>query len=128
MRDIDELRLLTEPIPTMPPHQVFRAYWESSLTVFSEDEPYPHPLSYEVSVTYEDLHGHKFGPEAYILDFRVYQGQASGPKGMGELVKALENLVAEHKKWTDSGRGLRVATVDAIKKEGETSAQCTFSG
>lgn len=117
MRDIEELRLLKEPIPTMPPGQVFRAYWESSLTIFSDEKPYPHPLSYRVRVTYEDLQGHHYGPEDYVLDFRVFHGQATGPKGMRELVGEVEKLVKEHKKWTDGGRGIRANTIDAVNME-----------
>jgi hypothetical protein len=117
MRDVENLRMLTEPIPTMPPGQQFRAYWESALTVFDEKKPYPHPLSYKVTVTYTDGQGQVYGPEGYLLDFRVYEGQAAGPKGMSELVRAVEKLAAEHKKWTDGIRGLRVNTRDAVKEE-----------
>jgi hypothetical protein len=111
MRDIEDLRLLKESIPTMPPGQLFRAYWESSLTMFSEKKPYPHPFSYRVRVAYQDLQGHHYGPEDYILDFRVFQGQATGPKGMRELVSQIEKLVQEHKKWTEGARGIRVNAV-----------------
>jgi hypothetical protein len=117
MRDIEDLRLLKESIPTMPPGQVFRAYWESSLTMFSEKKPYPHPFSYRVRVAYQDLQGHHYGPEDYILDFRVFQGQATGPKGMRELVSQIEKLVQEHKKWTEGARGIRVNAVDAVKEK-----------
>ncbi len=47
-RELEDLRLLNEPIPTMPPGHRYRAYWESALQVFSEEEPYPHPMSYGV--------------------------------------------------------------------------------
>jgi hypothetical protein len=117
MRDLENLRMLTEAIPTMPPGQRFRAYWESSLTVFDDKKPYPHPLSYRVTVIYEDHQGRVYGPEPYVLDFRVYEGQAAGPKGLTDLIGAVENLAAEHKKWTDGLRGLRVNARDAVKEE-----------
>jgi len=117
MRDVENLRMLSEPIPTMPPGQRFRAYWESSLTVFDNKRPYPHPLSYRVTVTYDDHEGRSYGPEPYVLDFRVYEGQAAGPKGMTDLIGAVEKLAAEHKKWTDGIRGLRVNARNAVTEE-----------
>lgn len=128
MRDLEDLRLLKEPIPTMPPGQVFRAYWESSLTVFSDEKPYPHPLSYRVRVAYEDLRGHHYGPEEYVLDFRVFHGQATGPKGMRELIGEVEKLVKEHKKWTDGVRGIRVNSMDAVQKERREHRPLHFRG
>lgn len=116
LNEIERLRIFSEPIPTMPPRQKFRATWESALDVFSKEEPYPHPLSYRVNVTYEDHHGHVYGPEPYILDFRVYEGQAVGPKGMAELVIGIEQLLAEHKKWTDGISGILVSSQDATRQ------------
>lgn len=98
MKDIEDLGILNEPIPTMPPGQRFRAYWESSLTIFSREKPYPHPLAYRVNVSYQDHDGNAYGPELYILDFKVFTGQATGAKGLPELVKAVEQLVSEHKR------------------------------
>lgn len=116
MKNLDDAWILTSPIPTMPPGDRFRTYWESAITVFSEEKPYPHPKTYRAAVTYEDSTGHKYGPEEYVLDFQVYQGQAQGPKGLPELVKALEELTKEHKKWTNGGRGLNVGIVDSVKR------------
>jgi hypothetical protein len=116
IKDLDAVSILKEPIPTMPPGQRFRAYWESSLTVFSEEKPYPHPMTYEVTVRYRDAQGHKYGPEKYVLDFHVYEGQAQSQKGMAELVKAVEELTKEHKKWTDGVRGLQVSATNATRK------------
>jgi hypothetical protein len=117
MREVENLRMLAEPIPTMPPGQRFRAYWESSLTIFNENKPYPHPRSYRVTVTYEDQQSRVYGPEPYILDFGVYEGQAAGPKGMTDLIGAVEKLASEHKKWTDGVRGLRVNARNAVREE-----------
>lgn len=114
LKEIEQLRMLREPIPTMPPGQKFRASWESALDVFSEETPYPHPLSYRVFATYEDVQGHVYGPEPYILDFRVYEGQAQSPKGMTELVQTMEKLVAEHRKWTHGISGL-VDSQDVVR-------------
>ena len=116
MKDLEAVAILKKPIPTMPPGQNFRAYWESSLTVFDEEKPYQHPMTYKVTVTYKDSTGRKYGPEDYVLDFHVYEGQAIGPKGVTELVKAVEELTKEHKKWTDGVRGLNVKTTSAARK------------
>lgn len=116
IHDLKAVSILKSPIPTMPPEQKFRAYWESSLTVFDERNPYEHPMTYEVRVTYKDTRGHSYGPEKYILDFHVFEGQATGPKGVSDLVKAVEELTKEHKKWTDGVRGISVKTINAFRK------------
>lgn len=111
----DEVRMFNEPIPTMPPGHKYSAYWELTFTVFSEKKPYDHPLSYRAQVTYEDLDGHQFDPETYILDLRIFEGQAAYPKGLPELVKAVEDLRDEHKKWT--AKGMFVRAVDEVIRE-----------
>jgi hypothetical protein len=100
----------------MPPGQRFRAYWESALVIFSKKEAYPHPLAYTVHVSYEDQHGRPFGPETYVLDFRVFEGHATAAKGMAELVRAIEDMTREQKKWTDGARGLSVKAWDADRE------------
>lgn len=115
LKEIEELRMLKEPIPMLPPGRKFRASWEVSFDVFRDD--YPHPLSYRATARYTDNQNREYGPEPYVLDFRMYEGQSIGPKGMNELVQSLENLVKEHKKWTDGAKGLRVQTVDAIRQD-----------
>lgn len=117
LKDIEDVRMLKEPIPTMPPGQKFRAYWEPSFQVFSESKPYPHPLTYRVDVAYEDHHGHSFGPEEYVLDFRVWEGQAAGPRGLPELIAEVAKIAKEHRKWTGGVHGLQVNVIDALKKE-----------
>lgn len=114
-RELDDLRLLKEPIPTMPPGHRYRAYWDSAPEVFGEDKPYPYPLSYRVAVTYEDQQGHDFGPEHHILDFRIYEGQAAYPKGIPELTKAVEKIQKQQAQW--SQRGILVRAVDEVTRE-----------
>lgn len=116
MKEIEEVRFLKEPTPTMPPSAKFRAYWESSMTVFSENQPYPYPMSYAVDVTYEDHHGHEFGPERYILDFRVYEGQAAGLKGMSELVKTLEKIQRQQEQSARRGIMVKVKNEDRAER------------
>jgi hypothetical protein len=116
IRELDDLRLLKEAIPTMPPGHRYRAYWESALVVFSEKEPYPYPMSYQVEVSYEDQQGHSFGPERHILDFRVYEGQAQGPKGLGELVKAVEAIAKQQKQWAQKGLRVRASNQDKAER------------
>jgi hypothetical protein len=111
----DEVRMLKEPIPTMPPGHKYSAYWELTFKVFDEKQPYPHPLTYRAEVTYEDLEGHAFGPEEYILDLRIFEGQAAYPKGLPELVKVVEDLRDEHKKWTV--KGMLVRAIDEVTRE-----------
>lgn len=116
MKDLDAVAILQRPVPTMPPRQRFRTYWESALTVFSDDT-YKHPVTYTVTVAYRDISGNRYGPEKYVLDFRVFEGQASGLKAFPELVKAVEELTKEHKKWSAGTNGLDVRTTDAVRKE-----------
>ena len=57
-------------------------------------------------------------PEKYILDFSVYEGQNRGIKGLPELVRATQELVTEHKKWTlGASGGLAVHTRDAERDQ-----------
>ncbi|MDP9225314.1 MAG: hypothetical protein M3P18_16015 [Actinomycetota bacterium] len=116
IKDLEAVSILKQPIPTMPPAQTFRAFWESALTVFDDENPYQHPMTYKVAVRYSDARGHKYGPENYVLDFHVFEGQAQDPKGVAELVKAVEELTKEHKKWTDGIGGLNVKTTSAMRK------------
>ena len=118
IRGFDELRLLKEPIPTMPPGHRYRAYWESSLNVFDAEKPYAHPMVYRAEVTYEDHDGHAYPPETYILDFRVYEGQAAGPKGMTDLAKAVETLHQQQKQWDQNGLLVRARNEDRANRRG----------
>ncbi|MCC5948231.1 MAG: hypothetical protein JJT89_07215 [Nitriliruptoraceae bacterium] len=111
-RGFDELRLLKEPIPTMPPGHRYRAYWESALSVFDKEEPYEHPMVYRAEVTYENPEGHTYPTETYILDFRVYEGQAAGPKGMHDLVRAVETIHKQQKQWSQKGLHVRARNED----------------
>lgn len=72
-------------------------------------------MSYEVVVSYEDQQGHSFGPERHILDFRIFEGQAQGPKGMPELIKAVEKMQRQHERWSAFGGGLAVRSRDEDK-------------
>lgn len=128
IHDLKAVSILKDPIPTMPPKQKFRTFWESSLTVFDEKNPYEHPMTYEVTVSYSDSAGRKYGPEKYILDFHVFEGQAIGPKGVSDLVKAVEELTKEHKKWTDGVRGLNVRTTNATRKARREDRPSHFRG
>lgn len=132
LKDIEAVRFVREPIPTMPPGQKFRAYWESALAlalaVFSDENPYPHPVSYRVRVSYHDHQGHHFGPEDYVLDFRVFEGQAAGLKGITELIRTMEDLLKEQKKWTDGSRGLRVNVRSADTMDRREARPIHFRG
>lgn len=116
LKDIENLRILREPIPTMPPRQVFHAYWESAFTVFDAKEPYPYPMHYRASVTYGDAQGHSYGPEEYVLDFRVFEGQAVAPKGLSALVTAVEAIQKQQKGWQQRGLVVRVRDEDRARR------------
>lgn len=110
LKDFESIRMLNEPIPMLPPGRKFRATWEVGWNVFEAD--YPHPLTYDTVVTYSDNDGFEYGPEKYLLDFRVFEGQAVGLRGLHEIAEAVDRLVTEHKRWTKSGRGIRVFSID----------------
>lgn len=114
MKEIEEVRMLREPSPMLPPGRKFRATWEVSHEVF--DDGYPYPLSYKATASYRDASGRHYGPETYFLDFRVYEGQAVGLKGLNELADSLDALQKVHKKWTNGARGLLVHNIDLVKK------------
>jgi hypothetical protein len=96
MKEIEQVRMLQEAIPMLPPSRRLRAFWEDSSAVFKDDCPYP--LSYQATVKYKDQNGRKYGPETYVLDFRMYEGLATGPKGINELVNSVEKLCEVCKK------------------------------
>lgn len=112
---LDEVAMFNAPVPMMPPGHRYSAYWEQGWRIFNEKKPYEHPMTYRAEVTYEDQAGHEFGPEQYVLDLRVFKGQAVHPKGLPELVKAIEEFRDEHKGWTR--RGLFVRAVDEVTRE-----------
>lgn len=112
---LDEVAMFNAPVPMMPPGHRYSAYWDQGWRIFDGEKPYEHPLTYRAEVTYEDQAGHEFGPEEYVLDLRIFKGQAAYPKGLPELVKVVEELRDEHKRWT--GHGLFVRAVDEVTRE-----------
>lgn len=87
---IEELRLLREPTPTMVPGQRFRVHWEIGFNALADD--YPHPKSYNVAVSYHDPDGTPYGPEMHLLDFRIFDGQATGLRGLSDIARTLEQI------------------------------------
>lgn len=110
LKDFESIRMLNEPIPMLPPGRKFRAMWEVGWHVF--EAKYPHPLSYDTVVSYRDHEGFQYGPEKYLLDFRAYEGQAVGLRGLHEIAESLDQLFKEHKKWTKAERGVRVFSIE----------------
>ena len=110
LKDFESSRMLKDPIPMLPPGRKFRATWEVGWHVF--DEEYEHPLSYDAVVTYFDHAGFQYGPEKYFLDFRAYEGQAVGLRGVHEIAESLDQLMRLHMKWTKSDTGIRVFSID----------------
>jgi hypothetical protein len=114
MKEIEQVRMLREPSPMLPPGRKFRATWEVAHEVF--DGGYPYPLSYKATANYKDASGRCYGPETYFLDFRAYEGQAVGLKGLNELANSLDALQKVHKKWTNGTSGLLVHNIDLTRK------------
>lgn len=94
--DIETAQFLREPIPTMPPGHRYRVNWELGFKVFEDD--YPHPRTYGVTVSFSDALGRPLEPERYVLDFGVYQGQATGEPGIPEIARTLKEIQRELKR------------------------------
>jgi hypothetical protein len=113
--DFSEVSLLSEGIPSLAPSQQLMFYFDVSHQRIDSDLP----LTYHGSAKYSDGRGSHYGPEDFVLDLKSFIDTALQPKGMPELVSAVEDLRKEVGKWTEGIKGLRVYTVDRVRDSAE---------
>lgn len=108
-RELDETPLFREPIPALPPGKKIRVLFDE----FNGRTDAGLPFTYDVEVRYRGPTGGKPWQDTYRLDLGMYLGSAFPPKGIPELVAAVENIREEIKTWNaSSGRGLRAHIID----------------
>lgn len=99
----EESTLFTHGIPTLAPNKRIPVFFDSMISRFDSDLP----LTYKATVKYCGPRGKKF-TDVQILDLAIYKGTSQPPEGIPDLVKAVEKLHDEMRKWTDGISGLRV--------------------
>jgi hypothetical protein len=109
---IDDLRLFTEPIPMLAPGRRISVLLDSFPARVERGDL---PMSYTVTVDYEDSSGRPYNDPPYPLDLGTYRESAMEPKGLPELVGEVEKLRKEAAKWTEGHRGLLTYVVDKQK-------------
>jgi hypothetical protein len=91
----DEAVLLRQGIESVPPRRRHRIIFDAApARLDSPDLPKQHVAT----VTYFDDDGKKY-VDRYTLDLGAMAGTSPEEKGMPDLVKAVENLQKELKKW-----------------------------
>lgn len=117
LKDFQNITMLTEGLPTVPPGRTFQAYWESALTVFDDKKPYPYPTRYDVTVQYRDTEGRKYADD-YILDFNQFYGLAQAERGVHEVAEELEKIRQEQERWRAPGNGgLQTYNIDGDRRD-----------
>jgi hypothetical protein len=112
-REIDDSPLLRKPIPTLPPGRKIRVLFDQYAARLDARLP----LTYDVTLRYKGPFGKKEWEHPYRLDLGIYLGSQLPPKGLPELVTEVEKIRTELEKWRESGRGLRVETVDRRRRQ-----------
>src|SRR6266511_1461806 len=105
--DVNEVRLLREPLPVLPPGKKIRVLFDSQRR-FETDLP----LAFGVTVSYRGPLGQKYPPDRYTLDLGMYAQILLPAKGVPELVAEVTKLRTELKQWRGTGRGPVVRTLD----------------
>lgn len=102
-REIEKSPLLNQPIPMLAPGRRINIHFDS----LPSRQEQGLPMTYTVSLSYEDAHGRAFHDPPYPLDLAMYADTAVEPKGLPELVQEVVKLHREVGKCTAAIRGLR---------------------
>lgn len=110
--DVNEVRLLREPLPVLPPGKKIRVLFDSQAR-FTSDLP----LAFGVTVSYRGPLGQKYPADRYTLDLGMYAETLFPPKGLPQLVQELAKVRDELGRWRSGLRGLLVQTVDKRRQD-----------
>ena len=110
--DVNEVRLLREPLPVLPPGKKIRVLFDSQKR-FTSDLP----LAFGVTVSYRGPLGQKYPADRYTLDPGMYAETLSPPEGLPQLVQEVAKVREELGRWRSGIRGLLVQTVDKRKQD-----------
>lgn len=92
--DFAELAALKNGIPTLVPRQQLRFHFDMSVTRLDAELP----LTYAGEVAYLGAQRRRYGPERFVLDLSAYRGTALSPKGLPELVSAVQAILKQLQK------------------------------
>ena len=110
--DVNEVRLLREPLPVLPPGKKIRVLFDSGRRL-----EMGLPLAFGVTVSYRGPFGRKRFEDRYTLDLGMYAKTLLPPKGVPELVAEVAVLRQEIQRWRGTGRGPVVRTIDERKRD-----------
>jgi hypothetical protein len=110
--DVNEVRLLREPLPVLPPSKKIHVLFDSGRRL-----EMGLPLAFGVKVRYRGPSGRKRFEDRYTLDLGMYVTTLLPPKGVPELVAEVEQLRKEIHSWRGTGRGPIVRTLDERKRD-----------
>jgi hypothetical protein len=110
--DVNEVRLLRESLPVLPPGKKIRVLFDSQKR-FTSDLP----LAFGVTVSYRGPLGQKYPTDRYTLDLGMYAETLFPPKGLPQLVQEVAKVREELGRWRSGIRGLLVQTVDKRKQD-----------
>jgi hypothetical protein len=106
-----EMALFRDGIPNLAPGQEIRVHFDH----FPNRVDGGLPMRYVASIKYDDHEGRALPADEFVLDLSPYKQAARGPKGLHELVEAVERVRGEMAKWTDGSHGLLVNAVDRAR-------------
>lgn len=108
--EMDQVALFKQPIPsTAPGHEHF-VYWGLGHKVLGED--YEYPQVFDVSLTYEDVNGHVYGPERYTLDGKSLARQAAIRSDLYNVSEQLEKIASA----IDGGLAVEITDSDRKRR------------
>ncbi|MEV6695235.1 hypothetical protein AB0M35_27555 [Micromonospora sp. NPDC051196] len=111
---IRESSLFRQPIPMLAPGRKIAIRLDSYNTRASSGLP----MQYTVSISYEGVGSQKqFIDPPYPLDLKMYEGASVEPRGLPDLVREVEGIRSEIRKWTSGISGLLIHNVDADQRE-----------
>jgi hypothetical protein len=100
--------LLNEGIESVPPRRRHRIIFDSAISRMNSESL---PKRHLAVVRYSDDEGHEY-VDRYTLDLGAMMHTSPDEKGLPELVKEIEGIRKQLKRWTDGNRGLLVHARD----------------
>jgi hypothetical protein len=101
----NELKMFSDGIPTLPPGKVIQTLFDISVQRFPRRDELPD--IYKARVRYTDEKGKRPFDELITLDLGIYWNLTFVERrGLHDIYKLLEKMLAEFKKWTAGSRGL----------------------
>jgi hypothetical protein len=107
--DFMSVPVFAAPIPMLAPNREIQVLFDSATELLNAPNI---RLTYEVSVSYEGLHGRLYVDPPAPLDFSHLRSVAVDPPGISDIAYAVRDIGKEIRKWTDGSSGLLTMNVD----------------